>query len=206
MDISEFKKLPIMAIVRGLNIEIIEPIIETACLSGLKAIEFTMNTPDAANLIRKAVSVSKGRIAIGAGTVLSIESMRLALDSGATFIVSPCLIEEVVKYCARHLIPVFPGALSPKEVFTASECGASMVKIFPANRFGPQYFKELKGPFDKIELLACGGVTPENIKSYFVSGASAVAFGNSIFKRDYLMAGDFAKIADAIKKLIIAKE
>jgi 2-dehydro-3-deoxyphosphogluconate aldolase/(4S)-4-hydroxy-2-oxoglutarate aldolase len=79
-----------------------------------------------------------------------------------------------------------------------------MVKVFPSNFFGPAYFKEIKAPFDDIELLACGGVTPENIGSYFANGTSAVAFGASIFKKELIVRKDFAAISSAITKLIAA--
>jgi 2-dehydro-3-deoxyphosphogluconate aldolase/(4S)-4-hydroxy-2-oxoglutarate aldolase len=77
-----------------------------------------------------------------------------------------------------------------------------MVKVFPSAMLGPAYIKELKAPFDKIELLACGGVTPENIKSYFTSGASAVAFGASVFRKEWLDKRDFGSIQRSIKNLI----
>ena len=80
-----------------------------------------------------------------------------------------------------------------------------MVKVFPANRFGPDYFREIKGPFKDIQLLACGGIRPDNIKSYFNAGASAVAFGGSIFNNEMIKNNDFESIKKAIKDLILSK-
>ena len=79
-----------------------------------------------------------------------------------------------------------------------------MVKVFPSNFFGPDYIKEIKGPFNSIEMLACGGVTPENIRAYFDCGASAVAFGGSVFREEWLKARDFDSIGRSIKALISA--
>jgi 2-dehydro-3-deoxyphosphogluconate aldolase/(4S)-4-hydroxy-2-oxoglutarate aldolase len=79
-----------------------------------------------------------------------------------------------------------------------------MVKVFPAKFFGPEYIKEIKGPFDNIELLACGGVTPANIKSFFSCGASAVAFGASVFKPESLAARNFDSIGSSLRELIAA--
>ncbi len=203
MDIARFKKMPIMGILRGVELEAIEPLVEAVISSGLETIEITMNTADAGTLIQKAVKVSDKRLAIGAGTVLSVESLKAALDAGATFIVMPTLIPEVVYYCAKNVIPVFPGALTPKEVYDAWNAGATMVKVFPAGLFGPEYFKEVKAPFNNIELMACGGVTPGNIKLYFSSGASAVSFGASVFKREWLVKRSFANITGAIRDLIV---
>ena len=77
-----------------------------------------------------------------------------------------------------------------------------MVKVFPANFFGPEYFKEIKGPFQDIELLACGGVNPSSIAEFFSCGASAVAFGGSVFKKEWLEAQDYLQIGNSIKSLI----
>jgi 2-dehydro-3-deoxyphosphogluconate aldolase/(4S)-4-hydroxy-2-oxoglutarate aldolase len=79
-----------------------------------------------------------------------------------------------------------------------------MVKVFPAGLFGPDYFKEVHGPFQDVELLACGGVSAENISTFFSCGASAVAFGGSIFKQEWLMRREFDCIAESIKALIAA--
>ena len=191
-----------MGILRGVAKDAIEPLVETIISSGLETVEITMNTEGAGLLIEKAVSVSKGRLMIGAGTVLNRDILKSALDAGATFIVTPALIEDVAVYCAKNVIPVFPGALTPTEIYAAWNAGATMVKVFPAGVFGPAYIREVKAPFNHIELLACGGVTPENIKEYFKSGASAVAFGASVFRQDWLEKKDYASILQSIKKLI----
>lgn len=203
MKISEFKKLPILGILRGIDFDVLEPLITTIESSGLKTIEITMNTKGAPQLIRKAVAFSKKRLTIGAGTVLDMKDLKSALDAGATFIVMPVLVRDVLEYCVKNKIPVFPGALTPQEIYAAWRAGATMVKVFPSNFFGPGYFKEIKGPFNDVELLACGGVTPENMKSYFSSGASAVSFGASVFKPDWLAKKDFHAIGESIKPYIV---
>ena len=109
-----------------------------------------------------------------------------------------------MEYCVTHKIPVFPGALTPLEIYRAWQCGATMVKIFPAGVFGPSYFKEIKGPFKEIELLACGGVSPQNMASYFFHGASAVAFGSSVFRREFLENKDFDAIVRQIDSFVTA--
>jgi 2-dehydro-3-deoxyphosphogluconate aldolase/(4S)-4-hydroxy-2-oxoglutarate aldolase len=79
-----------------------------------------------------------------------------------------------------------------------------MVKVFPAGPLGPAYFKEIKGPFPQIKLLACGGVTPENLTDYFSNGADAVAFGASVFRKEWLAKKDFGSIKSSIKKFLCA--
>ncbi len=202
MNIADFKKKPVLGILRGVESDIIEPLIETVISAGLGTLEITMNTEGAAGLIKKAKQVSSGSLTLGAGTVLTMKDLKSALDSGATFIVMPVLVNDVVKYCVKNKIPVFPGALSPQEIYQAQEAGATMVKVFPAKFFGPAYFREIKGPFDKIELLACGGVTPENLKDYFASGAGAVSFGASVFRKDWLLNKDFQSVGQVIRRFM----
>lgn len=202
MDVAAFRQLPLMGIVRGASPQAIEPLTEAVVASGLRTIEITMNTQGAPDLIRRMVTAASGRLTIGAGTVLSLRELHQALDAGATFIVMPTLVPEVMEYCRTHEIPVFPGALSPQEIYNAWHAGATMVKVFPAGAFGPGYFREIKGPFEQIELVAVGGVTPETIGDYFAAGASAVAFGASIFSGERLARGEFGPVKQDIRDLI----
>lgn len=204
MDVNKFKRLPILGILRGIKPDSINPLTQAIISSGLETVEITMNTPGAAELIREMIKAAQGKLVIGAGTVLTMDDLKSALDAGATFIVLPTLIPEVVEYCAKEKIPVFPGALTPQEIYNAWCAGATMVKVFPAKFFGPAYLKEIKAPFQDIELLACGGVNPDNVQSFFASGASAVAFGASIFKKEWLENSEFGRIEESIKALIAA--
>lgn len=206
MDLVDFKRKPILGILRGAEADIIEPLVEAVISAGLGTLEITMNTAHASELIRKAKKVCGKRLTLGAGTVITMQDLKSALQSGASFIVMPVLVKDVVEYCVNNKIPVFPGALTPQEIYQAYDAGATMVKVFPAKLFGPEYFRELKGPFNNIELLACSGVTPDNLRDYFVSGASAVSFGASVFRRDWLAKGDFKAIAQAVRKFIDAWE
>ncbi len=206
MNVINFKEKPILGILRGADKSIIEPLVETVISAGLETLEITMNTPGALKLIKKAKQIAAGKLTLGAGTVLSMKDLKLALKSGATFIVMPVLIKEVVEFCVKNKIPVFPGALTPSEIYQAWDTGATMVKVFPAKFFGPEYFREIKGPFNHIELLACAGVTPENMKDYFAAGANAVSFGASVFRKDWLVNKDFKAIGQEVKKIMEAKD
>ncbi|MFA4992596.1 MAG: bifunctional 4-hydroxy-2-oxoglutarate aldolase/2-dehydro-3-deoxy-phosphogluconate aldolase [Candidatus Omnitrophota bacterium] len=206
MDITGFKKKPILGILRGAKSGIIEPLVESVIAAGLGTLEITMNTADAPELIRRAKKACGSRLNLGAGTVLTMRDLKSALQSGASFIVMPVLVNDIVEYCVNNKIPVFPGALSPQEVYRAHEAGAAMVKVFPAKFFGPEYFRELKGPFDDIELLACGGITPDNLDDYFSNGASAVSFGASVFRKDWLAKDDLESIFQAVKRFVDAWE
>jgi len=202
MDIQEFKALPIMGILRDIDAGMVAPIVEILQSSGLKTIEVTMNTSGAPKLIGEIIKLSRGEITVGAGTVLTLNDLDSALDAGASFIVLPAVIPEVVEFCVEKGVAVFPGAFTPTEIFNAWSLGATMVKVFPANRFGPPYLQDIKGPFRDIELLACGGVTPDTVQSYFNFGASAVAFGGGIFKPELLRSRKYSLIGRPLKILI----
>jgi 2-dehydro-3-deoxyphosphogluconate aldolase/(4S)-4-hydroxy-2-oxoglutarate aldolase len=202
MIIEDFKRLPIMGILRGIGESSIAPLTECMISSGLKTVEIAMNTPGAPALIKQMAREASGRLTIGAGTVLDDGALKAALEAGATFIVSPVFVPEVVNGCVRRGVPVFPGAFTPQEVYLAYKEGAAMVKVFPSKALGPEYIRELKGPFDNIKLLACGGVSPANLKDFFECGASAVAFGGSVFKKADIAAGRFDRIEASIKELI----
>jgi 2-dehydro-3-deoxyphosphogluconate aldolase/(4S)-4-hydroxy-2-oxoglutarate aldolase len=94
------------------------------------------------------------------------------------------------------------GELNPQEIFDAWRAGASMVKVFPAQFFGPEYFAEIKGPFEGISLLACGGVSVETLPRYAQCGADAFAVGGSVFKAAWIEAGEYSKIESSIRALV----
>jgi 2-dehydro-3-deoxyphosphogluconate aldolase/(4S)-4-hydroxy-2-oxoglutarate aldolase len=204
MDVARFRRLPLLGILRGITSADVPALADVAGAAGLEAIEVTMNTPDAPGLIRQMVAAARGRIAVGAGTVLGVGELEQALEAGATFVVMPVLIPEVAERCTDHGIPVFPGALTPQEVFHAWRAGATMVKVFPAASFGPGYLREIKGPFADVELLACGGVNADNMAEYFAAGASAVAFGASVFRSDWLGERRYERVGEEVRKLVAA--
>ena len=202
MDLVRFRGKPILGILRGISKNSLEPLLRAIVSGGLETIEFAMNTKGVADLIRRAVRLYPKKLMVGAGTVLTMKDLKIALRAGATFIVSPVLVKSVVRYCAKRKIPVFPGALIPSDIYEAWRAGATMVKVFPASCFGPDYFRELKGPFPQIELLACAGVTPENMKAYFTKGASAVAIGGGVFRKEWIRMGKFDLIRGKVRRYL----
>ncbi len=204
MNLDRFRRLPLLGILRGIAAVDVPPLVEAVIAAGLETLEITMNTADAPALIRSMTAAAGGRLTIGAGTVLGMRDLDAALDAGAGFIVMPTLVAQVAESCRAAAIPVFPGALTPQEIFNAWQAGATMVKVFPASCFGPAYLREIKGPFADIELLACGGVSADNIATYFAAGASAAAFGGSVFRADWLAEQRYERIGQEVAKLVQA--
>ena len=206
MNLQHFKQLPILGILRGITHDAVKPLADVSINAGLKAIEITMNTDNAPKLIETMREYSDEKISVGAGTVTTFEILKKAIDAGAEFIVMPILNTSVMEYCNDKKIPVFPGALTPNEIFTAWQYGATMVKVFPASVFGPSYFKEIKAPLSNIELLACGGVSEKTIGEFFKNGASAAAFGASIYKKEWIENKHYELVETELKALIAAYE
>jgi 2-dehydro-3-deoxyphosphogluconate aldolase/(4S)-4-hydroxy-2-oxoglutarate aldolase len=202
MDLDRFRTLPLLGIARGITSSDVEPLTEALIVAGLTSLEVTMNTPGAAALIVQIRAAAGARVMIGAGTVLDVETLAAARDAGASFIVMPTLVPAVVERCVAERVPVFPGALTPQEIYTAWAAGATMVKVFPAGVFGPTYLREIKGPFADIELMAVGGVNADTMAAYFSCGASAVAFGSSVFRREWLAARAYDRIAGEVRCLV----
>ncbi|MFH1460232.1 MAG: bifunctional 4-hydroxy-2-oxoglutarate aldolase/2-dehydro-3-deoxy-phosphogluconate aldolase [Candidatus Omnitrophota bacterium] len=204
MDIKSFEKLPIMGILRDIEKSSLAPLLDAIIQSGMKTIEITMNTQGAPELIKKTKQIAGNQLAIGAGTVLTQDDLNQALDNGASFMVMPNFIPELVTYCKNRSIPVFPGALTPSEVYQAYQGGATMVKIFPSGLFGPNYFKELKGPFKNIKLMATGGVRENNVIDFFTCGVNAVAVGGSVFQKNQINDNNFKIIQSSLTSLVKA--
>ena len=203
-DPELFKNEPVLGIVRGIPENSLEGVLNSARDAGLKFLEITLNTDDALRLIEVAVKKFDGSLCIGAGTVRTREQAEHAAASGARFLVSPVLNEDVAAYCRGQALPYFPGALTPSEIERAWRAGAFMVKVFPASQWGSQYFREIKGPFEDIPLMAVGGITSDNIPEYFSSGASAVAIGGSVFSQSRMVNGEYSKIRDHLKEILFA--
>lgn len=202
-NLTHFENEPVMGILRGIDEDASAGGMKAAYSGGLRFLEITLNTPDAFILIKNAVEQFP-ELCIGAGTVLDTESAQKALDAGAKFLVAPNLNENVAKFCADNNKDYFPGALTPTEVEKAWSSGATMVKVFPASQMGPNYFKQLKGPFDHIKLMAVGGVGPVNIPDYFKAGVSAVALGGSIFSVSRMANREFSLIQKEISEFMVA--
>jgi len=193
-----------MGILRGGDVSVVDDVIDTLVRAGLETLEVTLNTPDALAMIRRAREVAGDNLMIGAGTVLDRDGVVAAVEAGAGFVVSPVLVPEVMTECRKRGIPPFPGALTPQEIYAAARAGATMVKVFPASVFGPSYFREVRGPFESVDLLACGGVRASNCRDYFEAGAAAVAFGGSVFSLARFAARDYEAIGHDVAALVRA--
>jgi 2-dehydro-3-deoxyphosphogluconate aldolase / (4S)-4-hydroxy-2-oxoglutarate aldolase len=170
-------------------------VVEALMEAGLIVAEITMTVPRAIEAIALVAKRFGSKVLVGAGTVTDAETVGRALDAGAEFIVSPCLVPKVIEAARRADVAVLPGALTPTEVFDAFRQGGDMVKVFPAqNVGGAAYLRALRGPFPEIPLVPTGGVTLDNVGEMFKAGAVAVGVGSEMISKDALARHDYAAI------------
>ncbi len=180
----------IIAILRGDFGGREEEIVSALIDGGITAVEVTLNSPNALKSIHK-LSLSFGsRIAVGAGTVMSVDDVGRAEANGARFIVSPNRNTKVIVETRRLGLVSLPGCYTPSEIVEALEAGADAIKIFPANTLGPAFVKAVRAPLGDIRLVPTGGVTPEKAREYFAAGAWAVGVGSELLNRELLAGKD----------------
>src|SRR5579871_3676559 len=175
--LAAMKKIGLVPVLRAESEEQALGIAEAIAAGGVTCLEVTMTVPGAVRVIARLVK-ERPDILVGAGTVLDPETARICILEGAQFVVSPALNTKTVELCRRYSIAVLPGALTPTEVITAWECGADVIKVFPANSMGgAKYLKSLKAPLPQVELIPTGGVTVETAKEFLEAGAFALGVG-----------------------------
>ncbi|CAZ97292.1 MULTISPECIES: bifunctional 4-hydroxy-2-oxoglutarate aldolase/2-dehydro-3-deoxy-phosphogluconate aldolase [Zobellia] len=197
---KKYNQNPIVGILRGLTTEEVLKIIPPYVSSGYYTIEITMNSPEVSQTIA-TLAKQYPELNVGAGTVCNMKDLTVALEAGAQFIVTPIIDEEVIKHCVAHDIPIFPGAYTPTEIYRAWSLGASAVKVFPATQLGTQYIKDVLAPLNEIKLLPTGGVSVENIKSFFEAGAVGAGLASSLFDKKMIREGNYADLEKHFLKM-----
>ncbi|WP_338890734.1 bifunctional 4-hydroxy-2-oxoglutarate aldolase/2-dehydro-3-deoxy-phosphogluconate aldolase [Rhodococcus sovatensis] len=180
-----------LAVVRAPSISDPAALADALTRGGIRAVELTFTTPGVLELLRNAADAGA---VIGAGTVLTAEQARAAIDSGAQFLVTPGLRPSVADIAAARGIPVMMGALTPTEVMDAMDLGAAAVKIFPARAFGPAHFTDLLGPLPDAKLVPSGGVNASNAADFLAHGAVAVTAGTDVVSPASVAASDWDDI------------
>ncbi len=170
----------IIAIVRSARPLSILPLAEALLAGGVTALEITLTTPQALELIEAASRALAGRAVVGAGSVVDAASCRAVLAAGAEFVVSPVCRPELVPLSHHGGCPIMLGAYTPTEAQNAYEAGADFVKIFPAEGLGPAYLKSLRAPLPHLRLVPTGGVDLETLAGFVKAGCPAVGVGSSL--------------------------
>lgn len=190
----------VISIIRGIDAGNADTLIKALRDGGITTLEITMNTPAALSIIEKASKIEG--LSVGAGTVLTLDMAKKSIESGAQFVLSPSLDTEVIAYCLENDVLPVPGVFTPTELYTAYSHGAELLKIFPSGAVGPQYIKDLLGPFGGMKLLPVGGVSVENTAAFMRSGAYAVGVGSYLANPDLARNGQWETITERAKRFI----
>ena len=163
--IARFKDLGVIPVVVIERAEDTLPLADALIEGGLPCAEITFRTEAAADAIR--LVSRRGDIMVGAGTVLTVEQVKTALDAGARFVVSPGFNPKVAGYCVENNIPVTPGVCTPTDIEAGMDLGLEVLKFFPAEAFGGiKTLKAMSGPYTTVKFIPTGGINPQNFTEY----------------------------------------
>ena len=212
---SKFKKIDTIGIIRGTGIvpvfynadlELTKKVVKACYDGGIRAFEFTNRGDGAHKVFEQLLAFVRAEcpeMALGAGTILDAGTASLYIQLGADFLVSPCMVEEVVRLANRRGIPYSPGCGSVTEIVHAQELGCDLVKVFPAgNVGGPSFVKNVLGPLPWAMIMCTGAVEPteDNLRAWAKSGVTAVGMGSKLFPKEVIAGGDWAAISELCRK------
>jgi 2-dehydro-3-deoxyphosphogluconate aldolase/(4S)-4-hydroxy-2-oxoglutarate aldolase len=167
-----------IAIIRGDYQLFIERIAQTLLENGVRAIEVTLNSPGALDMIARLSQVYGDQMLVGAGTVLDVQGVNQSAAAGARFIVSPDTCVEVIQSSLAQGLEPLPGVLTPTEARTAMRAGARLLKLFPATLGGVDYLKQIRAPLHDALFVPTGGISAGNAAAYLTAGAVALGIGS----------------------------
>ena len=199
MNVAEIiEKLKVVPVIKLDDAKDAVPLGKALVEGGLPVAEITFRTEAAEEAIRR-MSGAYPDIAVGAGTLTSVEQAKRALDAGASFFVSPGFHKGITEFAIQNNIPVYPGVCTPTELMMAMEYGLPVVKFFPAGQYGGlKTIKALSGPFPRMKFMPTGGINQGNIREYLAEPCVIACGGSWMVKDDMLKKQDF----DGIRQLV----
>jgi 2-dehydro-3-deoxyphosphogluconate aldolase/(4S)-4-hydroxy-2-oxoglutarate aldolase len=191
-----------VAVIRMADSRKLMKVAEAIREGGLSCIEITMTTPNALQVIAECSKTIGSECLIGVGSVLNAEIARQAIEAGAQFVVSPIFKTEIIDEAHRHDLPAMPGAFTPTEAQLAHEAGADIVKIFPADVVGMDFFKGIKAPLPHLKLMPTGGVSLTNAGDWLKAGACAVGVGSALLDKQAIAEEKFSILTENARVLM----
>lgn len=196
--IKTIEREKIVAIIRGASPDQAVQTAKALWKGGIKLVEVTFDRSDPASFARTAEAIRRikaetdGNMCVGAGTVMSVEQVRIAREAGAEYIVSPDTDSEVIRETVTSGMVSLSGAYTASEAKTAHNAGADFVKLFPCP--SAAYLKALRAPLSHIRFLAVGGVTADNAAEFIKAGATGIGVGSSLVDKEYIENGEWDKL------------
>lgn len=200
--LSELKKHRAIAVIRASRMVWGEQMALAVASGGMQLIEITWNSDRAPELISQ-LRAQLPDCMIGTGTLFNVQQLQEAIACGSQFLFTPHTDPEMIQTAVSANIPIIPGALTPTEIMTAWNYGASCVKVFPVQAVGgTNYIKSLQGPLGHIPLIPTGGVTLENAKDFLEVGAIAVGLSGELFPSQSVLQENWTSITQQAKILM----
>lgn len=203
---NRLKNLGLLAVLRGPSPPTTIEMVEALVAGGVRGIEITFTTPDAAGVVRALDARFGDDILLGMGTLTRPQQVQEAVEAGARYLVSPMLDDNLARSMVDSGCLVMVGALTPTEIARAYNLGSDAVKVFPGSLVGPAYLKSLRGPLPHIPLMPTGGVNKENVDDWFAAGAFAVGAGGSLCPTHLALDGRFQEITALARDFVTAVE
>ncbi len=198
----------VVAIVRGFDAETCLKLADAYTKGGIGLMEvtFDQSRPDGPERTVKAIEALVGHfgdsLLVGAGTVLTVEQVRMARDAGAKYAIAPNVDLAVIAAAVENGLVAMPGAMTPSEIVTAYNAGAGVIKVFPAAVLGPAYIKAVKAPLPHIPLMAVGSVGAANAADFMKAGCVGIGVGGSLVNKEWIAAGEWGKIVQAAADIV----
>lgn len=192
----------VVAVIRKIEPSVVMEVTEALIQGGIKVLEVTVDSEDSFNTIRRLKDKYKTDVLVGAGTVLDKETAKTAIDAKADFIFSPIFDIETIQITNRYGKISIPGVYTPSEIVQAYSAGADILKVFPATKLGPGYFKDIQGPLPHIPLMPTGGVNLDNMGEFLKNGAVAVGIGSALFNKELIKNREFEQISKIAQQYV----
>jgi 2-dehydro-3-deoxyphosphogluconate aldolase/(4S)-4-hydroxy-2-oxoglutarate aldolase len=191
----------LIVVARAQRAEDYDAVLEVLIDAGIRSLELTLTTPGTFDRMPRLLA-QFGEVAdLGIGTVTNAADLARAVDSGASYLVTPITSSAFVEQATDAGVPIVPGGLTPTELFASWSAGASAVKVFPAGQVGPGYLKDLRGPFPDIEVVPSGGVDLAGATAWLAADAAAVSVGGPLLG-DAFAGGDLAALRDRAQAFV----
>jgi 2-dehydro-3-deoxyphosphogluconate aldolase/(4S)-4-hydroxy-2-oxoglutarate aldolase len=192
----------LIAVIRTQKPEQVLAACDALVAGGITALEVTLTTPGAVELVAQMRAKFDGRALIGAGTVLNADGCRTAIHAGAQFVVTPVSRLGLILTAHDLDTPIILGAYSPTEVWNAHEAGADFVKLFPADGLGPAYIRSLLAPMPSLRIVPTGGVDLKTAPDFLKAGCAALGVGSSLLPGEILNSGNWDQLTLLARKFV----
>jgi 2-dehydro-3-deoxyphosphogluconate aldolase / (4S)-4-hydroxy-2-oxoglutarate aldolase len=186
--------------------DVAKQVVDACYRGGIRVFEFTNRGASAHKVFVSLVDHIKSYadVSLGIGTIMNKGDALRFLDSGADFIVSPILKQEIGDECKKFNKPWIPGCATLTEIVNAHDGGAALIKVFPASVLGPEFIKSVKPVIPSIKLMPTGGVEPSehNLREWFNAGVHCVGMGSQMISKEFIEKKEWKSLENRVRETV----